>query len=213
MPIKVFIVDDHPLAITGLKNMLETTNEITVVETYDTGQKLLDALQINQPDVLLLDLQLPDYKGNELANIIHKKYPDIKILVITSLDAPTHIKALMRIGCSGYILKNTNVQSLIIAIKDVHHGNLYIQPDLKEQMLNNMLHFASTTKTKAPKLTSREKEILGLIVEEYTNQEIAEKLSLSMRTIENHRFSIMHKLDVKNSIGLVKVAIQLGITE
>ena len=209
-PIKVSIVDDHPLAINGLRNMLETTKSIVVGRTHTSGEELLDALEKQQPDVLLLDLLLADYKGQELATIIHKKYPSVKILVITSLDAPTHVKALLKSGCSGYILKNTDVQTLIEAIKKVHEGETYIQPDLKEQMLNNMLQFKNTVKIKIPKLTLREKEILKLIVEENTNQEIADTLSLSLRTVENHRFSIMNKLDVKNSVGLVRAAIELG---
>ncbi len=211
MPISVFIIDDHPLAINGLKNMLETTDDIIVSRTYTTGTHLLEGLKTQRPDVLLLDLLLQDYKGKDLATLIHKHYPSVKILVITSLDAPTHIKSLMRIGCSGYILKNTDVKQLVDAIKEVYKGGTYIQPDLKEQMINNMLQFKNSAKILLPKLTVREKEVLALIVEEYTNHEIAEKLSLSLRTVENHRFSIMNKLDVKNSVGLVRAAIELGL--
>lgn len=212
MSIKVAIVDDHPLAVNGLKNMLETSRDIEVSAAYITGAALLEGLEEKQPDVLLLDLLLQDYKGKQLASIIHQKYPCIKILVITSLDAPTHIKSLMRVGCSGYILKNADVKQLVKAITDVYNGEVYIQQELKEQMLNNMLQFKnSTAKTKAPNLTVREKEVLKLIVEENTNQEIAQTLSLSLRTVENHRFSIMQKLDAKNSVGLVRAAIELGL--
>lgn len=212
MSIKVAIVDDHPLAVNGLKNMLETNAGISVSETYTSGTLLLEGLEKRQPDVLLLDLLLQDYKGKELATIVHQRYPCIKILVITSLDAPTHIKSLMRIGCSGYILKNTDVKQLVQAINDVYKGEVYIQQELKEQMLNNMLQFKnSVSKAKAPNLTVREKEVLKLIVEENTNQEIAQALSLSLRTVENHRFSIMQKLDAKNSVGLVRAAIELGL--
>jgi len=212
MSIKVAIVDDHPLAVNGLKNMLETNTHIEVSAAYITGAALLAGLEEKQPDVLLLDLLLQDYKGKELAAIVHQKYPGIKILVITSLDAPTHIKSLMRVGCKGYILKNTDVKQLVKAITDVYNGEIYIQQELKEQMLNNMLQFKnSASKVKSPNLTVREKEVLKLIVEEYTNQDIAEKLSLSLRTVENHRFSIMHKLDAKNSVGLVRAAIELGL--
>ncbi|HTN45449.1 MAG TPA: response regulator transcription factor [Flavipsychrobacter sp.] len=211
MPITVSLVDDHPLAISGLKNMLEATDEIEVADTYANGKELLEALPNKQPDVLLLDLLLPGQSGQELTSIIHKKYPQIKILIITSLDAPTHVKALMRAGCNGYILKNTDVQLLVEAIKQVYGGETFVQPELKEQMLNNVLLFRKSSKPALPNLTSREKQILGFIVEEYTNQQIAEKLSLSLRTIENHRFSIMHKLDAKNSVGLVRAAIELGI--
>jgi len=213
MPIKVAITDDHPLAIAGLQNMLSSSPLIVVTHTYNNGEDLLLGLKTEQPDVLLLDVILPDIKGPELAAQIHAAYPAIKILAITSLDAPVHVKAMLRNGCTGYLLKNTDVQTLINAITDVNNGKEYIEPSIKEQMLQNMLHFRKPTTIKKPTLTRRETEILHLIIEEHTNQEIADKLFLSLRTIENHRFSLFQKLDVKNTVGLVKVAIQLGLIE
>jgi DNA-binding NarL/FixJ family response regulator len=213
MPITVAITDDHPLAISGLQNMLSHSDAVVVQSAYETGAALLEGLETELPDVLLLDIQLPDYKGHELAEIVNKKYPSIKILAITSLDAPIHVKSMMRHGCSGYILKNARLKALIHAIEQVYEGVNYIEPVLKEQMMQNMLQFKKTTAGKLPNLTQREKEILKLIVEEYTNQEIADKLYLSLRTVENHRSSLLQKLDVKNSIGLVRAAIQLGLVE
>ena len=213
MPIKVAITDDHPLAIAGLQNMLSSSGNIEVTHTYNNGEQLLKGLESEQPDILLLDVILPDIKGPELAAIIHSRYPKIKILAITSLDAPVHVKAMLRNGCNGYLLKNTAVHTHINAIDEVNNGKEYIEPSIKEQMLQNMLHFRKQTNIKKPSLTRRETEILHLIIEEYTNQEIADKLFLSLRTIENHRFSLFQKLDVKNTVGLVKVAIQLGLIE
>lgn len=210
MAIIVNIVDDHPLAITGLRNMLLACEHIKVTQCYATGTALLAGLQKAQPDVLLLDMLLPDINGEELAAIISKDYPSIKILVITSLDATIHIKTMLRNGCKGYLLKNTEVDTLIQAIEQVHEGMEYIEPSLKEQMLHNLLHYRKKNK-KTPILTRREIEILKLITEEFTNQQIADKLSLSMRTIEKHRFSLLQKLDSKNTAGLVKTAIELGL--
>lgn len=211
--ITVDITDDHPLAINGLQNMLSSSDHIRVNNTYETGTDLLKGLMKQQPDVLLLDVLLPDYTGQQLAGIIHKNYPDIKILAITSLDAPNQVKSMMRNGCNGYILKNTRVKALMSAIEEVYNGATYIEPALKEQMVQNVLSFKKTVKDRVPNLTEREKEILKLIVEEYSNQEIAGKLFVSLRTVENHRFSLLQKLDVKNSIGLVRMAIQMGLVE
>jgi DNA-binding NarL/FixJ family response regulator len=213
MPINVTITDDHPLAVAGLKNMLFSYDNIEVRHTYSNGAELLAGLKTEQPDVLLLDVQLPDIKGDELAKSIHTKYPNIKILAITSLDAPIHVKAMLRNGCTGYLLKNTDVQTLINAIEEVHKGVEYIEPSIKEQMLQNLLHYRKQPSTKMPSLTRRETEILHLIIEEKTNQQIADKLFLSLRTIENHRFSLFQKLNVNNTVGLVKVAIQLGLIQ
>src|SRR5690606_6108565 len=118
-------------------------------------------------------------KGEDLAASINSKWPNIKIIAITSLDAPTYIKAMMRSGCKGYLLKNTDVDTLVAAIETVYEGNEFIEPSLKEQMVKNMLQYRKTDK-KGPTLTRRENEVLQLIVSENTNQEIAEKLSLSL---------------------------------
>lgn len=209
MPITVAIVDDHPLATTGLRNMLAVSDRIVVTSTYHNGTSALEGLQESQPEILLLDIQLPDIKGEELAAHISRAWPEVKILAITSLDAPIHIKIMMRNGCKGYLLKNTDVDTLIHAIEEVHQGREFLEPALKEQMVQNILQFRRNDR-KTPVLTRREKEILELIVTENTNQEIAGKLCLSLRTVEKHRFSLLQKLDAKNTAGLVKTAIEFG---
>lgn len=209
MPIRVAIVDDHPLATTGLRNMLAGNEDILVTESYHNGQAAMAGLRQNQPDVLLLDILLPDIKGEELAAEIKNTWPDIRIIAITSLDAPIHIKLMMRNGCTGYLLKNTDVDTLTEAVKAVYRNEEYIEPSLKERMIQNMIQFRRND-MKPPVLTRREIEILELIVAEHTNQEIADKLYLSTRTVEKHRFSLLQKLDVKNTAGLVKTAIEFG---
>lgn len=211
--IKVAITDDHPLAIEGLQNMLLTSPKIQVSGTYGNGTELLDGLLSEQPDILLLDVLLPDWKGPDLAGVIAKTYPEIKIIAITSLDTPVHVRSMMREGCQGYILKNTDKASLVNAIEQVFDGEEYIEPILKERMLQNVLHYRKVTAGKSPNLTQREKEILKLIVEEFTSQEIADQLYLSLRTVETHRFNLQKKLNVNNNIALVKIAIQMGLIE
>lgn len=140
MPITVAITDDHPLAIEGLQNMLLSATDIIVKGTYGSALALLEGLKNNQPDILLLDILLPDQKGTELAAQLKNLYPGIRIIALTSLDAPIHVRAMIRQGCKGYVLKNTDKQSLIAAIKYVYNGGEYIEPSLKEKMLYNVLH-------------------------------------------------------------------------
>jgi DNA-binding NarL/FixJ family response regulator len=212
MSIQVIITDDHPLAIAGLQNMLLGLREVTVIATYSSAEALLEGLQNNQPDILLLDIMLPGKKGSEIAAIITNNYPNIKILVMTSLDAPNYIKNMMRSGCKGYLLKNADQEVLWQAIEALQRGEEFIQPQLKEQMLQQMLHFQKQKPEEAPPLTRREKEILELIVKEYSNQQIASQLYISLRTVENHRYNLQQKLEVNNSVALIKTAIQMGIT-
>lgn len=213
MPITVSITDDHPLALEGIRNMLRNVPEISIKNTYCSGTELLTGLEKDQPDILLLDMLLPDKNGSELAAIISKTYPRVRIIAITSLDAPVHMKNMMRQGSKGYLLKNTDKESLVQAIKQVYEGQEYIDPVLKEKLLHHVLHYQKLNTGKSPDLTQREKEILRLIVDEFTSQEIAEKLFLSLRTVETHRFNMQKKLGVNNNIGLVKIAIQMGLID
>src|SRR5687768_5588169 len=128
MPIKIVITDDHPLAIAGLQNMLSNVPHMEVIAVYTTGATLLEGLKQQQPDVLLLDVLLPDKKGTELATYIRREYPHVRIIALTSLDAPIHVRSMMREGCKGYVLKNTDKASLVYAIEQVHDGHEYIEP-------------------------------------------------------------------------------------
>jgi len=217
MNINVTIVDDHPMVLSGLQNMLQPFKHIHVISTYADGPALLEGLKRKtpQPDVLLLDILMPGMQGPEIAQVIHKLYPAINILAITSLNAPVHIKSMMRNGCKGYLLKNTDQNVLVKALETVYQGAEFIEPVLKEQMLQNMLKYkeqkSDLPRVTLPVLTRREKEVLQLIIQEYSNQEIAEKLYISLRTVENHRFNLQQKLAVKNTVGLVKIAIQMGL--
>ncbi len=210
MHIKIAITDDHPMVISGIKNMLYYHKHIEVINTYKTGTALLEGLEKEQPDVLLLDIQLPDATGNELARIITKKYPDVKILVISSMESSFHVKDMMQHGCKGYLLKTSEEDIVLEAIEEVYHGGEYLEPSLKEDLLKSMLKIKKQTAL-SPSLTLREKEILQLITEGYTSPQIAEKLSISHRTVENHRFSLLQKLNVKNTAALMKTALQMGL--
>lgn len=214
MCIKVMITDDHPLAISGIENMLRLCKDVEVVGTFNTGKQLLEGLEHEIPDVLLLDILLPDISGKDLAEIIRHQYPQIRILALTSLDAPMHVRNMMKRGCLGYLLKNTDQKTLIDAINEVYNGNEFIEPSLKEQILHNAISGKRHHEVAPiPKLTQREKEILELITAEYTSQEIAAKLYLSLRTVEGHRLNLLQKQDAKNTVGLVKTAMQMGLLD
>ncbi len=213
MSIRVAIVDDHPLAINGIVSMLVTAYpNIQVVKSYNSGAALLEGLKSEQPDILLLDILLPDISGKELAPVIHKAYPQTRIIALTSLDAPSTIKIMMQQGCKGYLLKDTDQQTMIQAIGQVHKGKEFIEPSLNEHLTQYMLSNWRND-VEGMKLTPREKEILRLIAEEYTTQDISDKLSISFRTVETHRYSLLQKLGVKNIAGLVRAAIKLGVVE
>jgi DNA-binding NarL/FixJ family response regulator len=204
--IRVAIVDDQVIILNGLQKILADAPHVKIEGVYNNGDDLLVAMEKNIPDVLLLDIQMPGKSGPELAMIIAKKYPTVKMIALTNVDVISQVKQMLQKGCLGYLLKDVSPEILLKAIETVHNGEQFLKEDFKTQLLNSLSGNESNHL-----ITRREKEILKLIVEENTNQEIAGKLFLSLRTVENHRNNLLQKLQVKNTAGLVKIAIQEGL--
>jgi DNA-binding NarL/FixJ family response regulator len=154
-------------------------------------------------------MQLPDLQGPELAQKVLQQYPKIKIIILSSQDVIIQVKKMLRIGCMGYLLKDADDSVIAEAIDTVYKGGRYLSPRLNHELIEDS--FKGNRKQQNVLLSRREKEVLKLIVDEYTNQEIADQLFLSMHTVENHRISLLHKLNVKNTAGLVRVALENGL--
>jgi len=206
--INVAITDDQLIIINGLQKILADAPEIKIIGIFSNGDELLSGLETTQPDILLLDIQMPGKTGIELAGIITKKYPGIKIIALTNFDIPAQIKKMLQQGCMGYLLKDAKPEVIIEAIQTVYNGEQFLQDEVQRKLLKSITELSPATI-----ITRREKEILQLIVAEFTNKEIADKLFLSLRTIENHRNHLLQKFKVKNTAGLVKIAIQEGLIE
>lgn len=211
MTIKVSVTDDHPMVLAGLSQMLATDEHIEILGKFLNGEQLLKGLEVNLPDVLLLDIQMPGMTGNALAKIISKKYPSIAILAITSMNTSFHVNDMINHGCKGFLLKNADVTTLLHAVRELYAGREFIQQSLKDDMQHSLARERQKTANILPSLTSREKEILQLVIAGLTSQQIAAQLFLSFRTVQNHRFSLQQKLNVKNNTELVKLALQNGL--
>lgn len=211
MTIKVAITDDHPIVANGLKKILDDFENINVVAVYATGNDMLKEVGTSLPDVMLLDMNLPDLEGPDLARQLLKKFPAIKIIVLTSSDVTVQVKKMLQIGCQGYLLKDSDDKTIVEAIEAVYNGGQFLSPVIQQQLVNDM--FRNKNQKQNTLLTRREKEVLQLITQEYTNQEIADKLFISLHTVDNHRSSLLQKLDAKNTAGLVKKAIENGLVD
>ena len=208
--IKVAICDDHNMVLRGIETMLEDTESITITATYSLGKQLLGEIEGNVPNVLLLDINLPDSNGLELCKELTKKYQDLSIIALSNYSETGFIKNMLRNGAKGYLLKNTDKQELITAITTVHKGSNYLPRVIQDILLNDSIGNTSQI-TFIPKLTRREKEVLNLIAKEHINQEIADILFISSKTVESHRNNLIQKLGVRNTAGLIRVAIEKGL--
>jgi len=212
--IKVLIADDHKVFRDGIISILEGENDIEVVGEVGDGRAVIALLETVEPDVILMDITMGDAGGIETSTIIKEKFPTIKILALSMHDESTYIVKMLEAGAKGYLLKNAGGKEMIRAIRVVNEGNTYYSGEVSAAIID---HLTKGTKPKQKKkgipLSKRELEVLGLIAEEFTNPEIAEKLFISIRTVDTHRRNLIEKLGVKNTAGLVKYAIRNGIIE
>ena len=200
--IKVIVVEDHPIMVEGLKNILRTDHTINVIGDYGNGKSVLLALEKEQPDVILMDVNLPDVSGINLTMEIKKKYEEIKIIALSVHDEQPVIHSMLQNGASGYVLKNALGNEIIHAINAVMDGEEYLCSSTREALKS-----ADQELLKAiPRITRREKEILQLIGKGLTTIQIADQLFISTHTVESHRKNLMEKFGVNNTTSVVKLA-------
>lgn len=201
MASKVFIVDDHYMIVEGIRSLLQNEKEIEWMGHAMNAISCLAFLQQQQPDVLLMDINLPDKNGMDLCKEVKAKYPSIKILGLSSFNQQSFIQKMLENGASGYVLKNATRDELIEAIDAVMEGQTFLSDEAAATVKMN-------EDSKIPVLTRREKEILLLIAEGMTNHEIADKLFISTTTVDTHRKNLLAKFDAKNTATLIRLAAQ-----
>jgi two-component system response regulator NreC len=213
--IRVFITDDHEMYLEGLSLLLAKQEDIKVAGFASTGRQLLEQLPDLEMDILLLDVYLPDIAEEELLQSIRMIRPNLKIIYLTLLRGTRYIHKLTKHNIQGYILKNAPLSELMNALREVHGGNTYFSKEIhigerQEDFRNTII---INDKQIDEILSRRELEVLKLICREYSNAEIADKLYLSVSTVETHRKNLIAKLGVNNTVGLVKFAIKNKLIE
>jgi DNA-binding NarL/FixJ family response regulator len=202
--IRVFIVDDHPVVIEGIHALLQKEKMIEWAGHAMNAASCLGYFISNTADVLLMDISMPGMDGIELCSVIKSRYPGVFVLGLSTYNQGIFIKKMMENGASGYILKNTSREELLKAIQTVNNGGIYFSGEAGESLRD----YQKSSVSALPELSRREKEILGLIAEGYTNPQIAEKLFLSSFTVDSHRKNLLAKLDVKNTATLIRLAVE-----
>ncbi len=213
-PIRIILVDDHAVIRQALRMLLESQPELEVIADVENGREAVQAVEKLQPDVVLMDAVMPGLNGLEATRQIRRSCPGTRVVMLSGFMVEDQLLDSIRSGASGYIIKKSDVSELVLAIQTVHRGNSYFSSALSEGFdLAEVLYQAkrSDQRSGVETLTSREREVLQLIAEGYTNQGIANELYISVKTVEAHKAHIMAKLHARNRTDLIRYAIRKGI--
>ena len=210
--IRVMIVDDHVIVREGLRSLLEAQPDIKVAGEATDGEEAVSKTREIQPDIVLMDITMPGMSGLEATRQIRRQSPDAKILALTMHEGDEYFFKILEAGASGYFIKGGSSSELISALRAVHQGDVFIYPTMAKKLLNDYLKRvrAGQDKESYDGLTNREREILKLIAEGHTNQDIADLLVLSIATVQTHRAHIMAKLGLRSPAELIKYAVRHG---
>lgn len=210
--IQVVLADDHVLVRNGIKALLEDQSDIIVIDEASDGKEALEVIAKNKPNILIVDIRMPELNGIEVVTEVNKKYTDIKTLVLSMHDSEEYVVKAIQAGADGYLLKGASKEEFLKALHKISNGGKYFTGDISTIIMNNFVNGTNTASKSVDnskntdqnpfKLTKREKQILSLVLELKNNKDIAEELSISKRTAEVHRFNLMKKLEVKNLMEL-----------
>jgi len=210
--LKIIVADDHTMFLQGIISLIEHEESIKIIGKAVNGIEVLNILKIEKADIVILDISMPEMDGIELSKILKKDYPSIKIIIVSTHSNAKIISRLIRIGVNGYLLKNAEKNELLNAIYTIADGENYFSEEVTEQYANNSKKIEKQI-SNLIELSSREKEILILIAQEYNTLEIAEKTFISFNTVNTHRRNLLSKLNAKNTAGLVKYAVENGLVD
>lgn len=219
-PIRVLLADDHDILREGLKALLSIQGEIVIVGEACTGREAVDLAERLKPDIVLLDVSLPELDGLEACQRIRARLPHVHVLVLTMHEREDYLRRALEAGAAGYLIKRTAAAELHLAVRAVAHGDTFLSPSMARTLVRTYL---SLRDEPAPvdaaiadpyeSLSSREREVLKLVAEGYTNHDIAERLVLSVKTVQAHRARLMEKLDLRDVTHLVRFAVRRGLVD
>ena len=219
-PIRVLVAEDHTLVRAGICGLLQRLSsvQVEVVAEAGEGQETLHLIKEKKPDIVLLDIAMPGLNGLEIADRVAREFPEIRIIILSMYMNEEYVLRAIHVGASGYLLKNAGIDELELALKSVARGEVYLSPKISKQVLENYMGSLAARKGhdkpepfNYERLTARQREILQLIAEGYTTKEIANKLNVSVKTVDTHRTQLMDRLNIHDIAGLVRYAIRTQV--
>ena len=221
-PLRVILVDDHNLVRAGFRSLLENIPGVEIVAEAENGYSALELIRTHKPDMVLMDIALPDITGLDVTAQVIREYPSIKVVLLSMYDNEEYVLRALEIGAAGYLLKDADANEFELAIHAIANGKAYLSPAISSRVIES--YQARVSAPKQPinpiaasqhlvdsHLTPRQREVLRLIAEGFTTKEIAQQLNLSVKTVDAHRTQLMRELDIHEIAGLVRYAIRIGL--
>jgi DNA-binding NarL/FixJ family response regulator len=213
--IKIILADDHRIFRKGLKSLLSEKENIEVLAEADNGDEALEAARKYKPEIVIMDIAMPKMDGIEATRRIRERFPDTEVVVLSMHAKKAYIDQVLKAGAKGYVLKDSDEENLLSAIETVHSGGYYLDSPIADQVLSDYFSDKSKREIKkqADPLSEREREVLRLLAEGHSNQEVADTLYISRKTVENHRANIVRKTGIQGQVGLTKYAARIGLID
>ena len=212
-PVRVFLVEDHGLVRAGIRALLEKIDGVAIAGDAAEGREALERIDRHRPDIVLMDISMPGLNGLQAAEQLLKRHPQLRIVFLSMHTEGEYVLAALRAGASGYLIKDSCLQELELAIRSVVKGEVFISPAVSKHLVDGIRNPAALPASPLERLTQRQKEILQLIAEGMTTKEIAVRLNVSVKTVDTHRTQLMERLDIHDVAGLVRFAIAHRLTE
>lgn len=209
--IKVMLVEDHELVRAGLRALLENIPEVEVVAEAGDGREALRKIELFGPDIVMMDIALPEMNGLETTALALERFPGTKVVILSMYANEEYVWQALRAGATGYLLKNATTAELELALKAVARGESYLSPPVSSQLVQDFTRRAKGEPNSLERLTARQRQILGLIARGYTTHQIADELTISSKTVETHRAQLMQRLEIYDIAGLVRYAVHMGL--
>jgi len=213
--IKVILADDHRIFRKGLKSLLSEKKNIEVLAEADNGDEALEAVKKYKPEIVVMDIAMPKMDGIEATRQVREQFPDTEVVILSMHAKKAYIDQVLKAGAKGYVLKDSDEENLLSAIDTVHNGGYYLDSPVADQVLSDYFRDKSKRELKkqSDPLSERERQVLRLLAEGHSNQEVADTLYISRKTVENHRANIVRKTGIQGQVGLTKYAARIGLID
>jgi DNA-binding NarL/FixJ family response regulator len=208
MMLRILLADDHMVIREGLKTLINAQHDMSVIAEAIDGQMVVEQADEHQPDLVIMDISMPKKNGVQATALLKRAHPEIKVLALSAHEDVTYLRELLALGASGYLLKHTAADALIQAIRQVAAGGMYLEPSLSKHVIARFVRVSAANDMLGSELSDRETEVLQRVAQGYSNQDIADQLILSVKTVETYRGRAMKKLGLESRVALVRYALE-----